>query len=438
MLGGRFLLIYGGERSGKSQTAAAIGALDMLPTEDGKPRRYWIVGPDYREAQPEFLYIYNAFNSLGMVESVSMPQDERSPWKMMLKHGVDIQTRTGYNFSKLASFSIHGAIIAEAGKQDLGVLQKLRGRVSETKGWIVLVGTPEDELPWYNELFQQWKAPNPQNGQSFSLPTYSNTAVYPGGKEDPEYMSLMATPGMSEEEFNERYGGVVSKSSRRVIPDFDFETHVRELEIVDAPVELAIDPGSRHYAVAFVQQVGLSTLYVHDCIYATDTVAQDVIAECMAHPLWEHLDFSSPVQGCIDIAARQHQGHESQLELWRTLAGVQLESKYRFIGNTLRTVRYRLANRLVFFSSNMRTGSAADGMATEALSEFDLWRWPKSRPGLINEQDVPPDKNNHFIKAIGYYMGWKYGDGDTVGKKRGKKSKSPKSLNEYGAAKRRK
>src|SRR3990172_9261260 len=78
--GVRTLAIGGGERSGKSMIAAACAALDMGPESEDfgvcPPRRYWIVGPDYRQCRAEFLYIHDALKALGALRRVSMPQSE--------------------------------------------------------------------------------------------------------------------------------------------------------------------------------------------------------------------------------------------------------------------------------------------------------------------------------------------------------------------------
>jgi hypothetical protein len=433
--GCRFLLIFGGERSGKSQTASAIAIKDMGPREDKSPRRYWIVGPNYREARPEFEYIYRCLSSLGFIERVSMPQDETSPWSFTTKYGVTVETRTGYDTSMLASFSIHGAIICEAAKQQFDVWTKMRGRVSETRGWVILVGTPEESLPWYNEMYERWRGENADGGQSFSLPTHTNIDVFPGGENDPEILSLRGSFGMTDEKFNERYSGIVTKSNRLVIPEFDWETHVRDLEVHDAPIELAIDPGKSTYAVAFIQPIGLTLAYVHDCVYMRGNIAQQVIPQVMTHPLWNKINFGAKIQGCIDVAGKHESATESQLALWKELAGIDLEYKYQFVGNTLQAVRYRLQQNFLLFSSKMKTGSTPDGIAIEAMSEFSLWKWKEQRPDG-NERNLPPDVNNHFIKALGYYCLWKYGRLDTDSRRAKTKHKAPVRLGSYEAIRR--
>src|SRR5690606_39648731 len=51
---------------------------------------------------------------------------------------------------------------------------------------IFFSGTFEGAYGWYADLWNRWQGPNDDGGKSFSLPTWTNRAVYPGGREDPE------------------------------------------------------------------------------------------------------------------------------------------------------------------------------------------------------------------------------------------------------------
>lgn len=409
----RFILICGGERAGKSITASRLAMYKIgLQTSDSyKSRTYWIVGPDYRQCRPEFTYIYNAYQKAGWVKSASMPVDPASPWSMVLVWGDVVETRSSNDITKLASFTIHGALMVEAGQQEEGVWLKLRGRVSETRGWVIIVGTLENGLPWFGGYLQRWKAPNPDGGRSFSFPTWSNTNIYPLGESDPEILSLKAT--MPEDYFYERYAAEPIRSSLLVIPEFDFGVHVRPIQVEKAaPVELFVDPGKHTYAVGFAQSFGAYT-YVHDAIYTKGMIAQDVIPLAMRHELWPLVLKNDRTHGTIDFAGRQENANESQITLWKKIAGVSLRSRYIRVDDSIRTLRFRLkpnpvtGQPLVIFSSAMKTGYIEHPeygvVATQAISEFQLWR---RRPG----SNEPVDRNNDFIKALCYYLVDKFAD----------------------------
>ena len=404
------VLIMGGERAGKSYIAALLLMLsvDLMHPQGSL---YWIVGPDYLQGRPEWQYLYNAFSELDLVEGeASMPANFAAPWSFDTILGQTFTTRSSGDITKLASFSVSGAIMAEAAQQTDEVRSKLMGRLSETGGPLIISGTIESGLPWYTDLYERWQGETESGAKSFSLPTWSNNFVYPGGRLDPKIVKLENenTPDY----FMERYGAVPRKMSGLVLPEFDMKTHVQRLDVdPNLPVELAIDPGTKCYAVLFVQHVGLKT-HILDRVYKRDTIVQEVIPEVMANPLWKLVDPANA--GVIDQAGAQRPGSHSQVELWRQIAQVELRYRYIFEEDTIRTLRYHLGTSnplheaLLLFNSHMTNERNAQGEALDVLAEPMLWMW---RPGgyARNEAKKPIDKNNHAMKAIGYKIVDRYG-----------------------------
>ena len=418
--GHRRILICGGERGGKSMVASYIAILRMEPEGWGNrqvrhreaERRYWLVGPTYMAARPEFQYIRDFFAELNLIERESMPVTPTQPWSLVTKNGISVETKTSADTTRLASFSIHGAIMCEAGNQEEEVVLKLYGRLSETKGWLLIVGTLESQFSWYAARLTRWSAPNPEGGVSFSIPSWANLAIYPGGRNDPEIKLLESS--VPEDWFNRRYAGIVAKPANLVIPEFDFATHVRKLEFDrKIPVELAIDPGKNAYAVLFLQRIG-AIVYVLDAVYLRGAVVNDVLVKCLESPFWRYVNRESATS-VIDIAGNQQPGQESQVDIWRKATGLVLGFRYYRVKDTINVVRTRLRPDpvlnmpLVLFSDQLKEGVAPDGTATEFLSEFSLWKWPPYREGM-SERAEPIDANNHGIKALGYYLQYHYGN----------------------------
>jgi len=261
-------------------------------------------------------------------------------------------------------------------------------------------------LPWFQDLWDRWQADNHMGARSFSMPTWSNTDKYPLGREDPAILALEAeTPA---DIFMERYGGVPSKPAGLVLPEFDMKTNVKKLEFDKdgPPVRLCVDPGTTCYAVLFVQHIGMFT-HVLDRVYAKGKIVQEVIPEVMASEYWKYVVLDKA--GTIDQAGSQHPGSYSQVELWRMIAGAELQFRYIFEEDTIRTLRYRLGSTnsqrkpLLYFDSRMTNARTASGEALDVLAEPALWRWP-DRGFRQNEPRRPTDKNNHAMKAIGYEL----------------------------------
>ncbi len=409
----RFCLVLGGERAGKSWLACELALPCIDITKEGE---YWIVGPDYQQARQEFLYIYKAFkdgvNGLTLVkpDETSMPVSIASPWSFTTIWGQTFRTRSASDIQKLASFSVSGVIMAEAAQHIYESFLKLMARVSETGGFLILSGTLERGLPWYGDMYTRWQGANDLDARSFSLPTWSNIEVYPGGEDNPRIKELRAE--FPEDLFQERFGAKPARRFGLVIPEYDITKHVKKLEVNEKlPVELWMDPGQHCYPVLFVQCDGLVT-NVLDRVYARNRIVQDIIPEVMGHPLFKYVDNRNG--GIIDNAGKQHQANKSQIELWQEIAGVSLRAHYIRLDDTIQAVRFRLRETnplhqpLLFFNDHFKNSKTPDGLAMDVLAEFELWTWPDRGQGR-NVPLVPINRNNDAIKAIGYGLVDHYG-----------------------------
>lgn len=412
----RVCQILGGERGGKSLLASFLMLISMSLEVAGE---YWVVGPDYNQARPEFLYLYNWLNDAGLVAEVSMPASETSPWSMKTVWGAKIRTRSGADIQKLASFSVHGVIMAEAAQQIHEGYLKLLGRISETGGFLILAGTLEKGLPWYAQLYERWQGDNLYKAQSFSLPTWSNLEVYPLGRNDPKILQLESE--FPPDLFAERFGAEPQIKSGLVLDTFDMKAQVKKLTVnKDLPVELAIDPGQHTYAVLFLQFEGMIT-NVLDRVYVHNQIVHDVIPQVQGNPLWKYIDPANA--GTIDNAGKQRHGNKSQIELWRELGGVSLEGKWYELDDTISVLRYRFGTTnslhmpLVYFNNHMGAQLSPDGRAMDVLAEPISWKWPDRGPNK-NVAVKPIDKNNDAMKALGYALLRRYGVSETRRKRK--------------------
>lgn len=425
--GTRYLLICGGERAGKSFLTVALDLLLMQPGNWDEPDKSekklgWIIGPDYNQARAEFQYIYDALSKgEGFLKQVSMPNNPTSPWTLETSWNFELSTKTSNDLSKIASYAPDFVDVVEAAQQPYEVMLKARGRVMESRGHVILSGTLEPRegrsaLPWYGDTLKRWKNPNTDGARSFSIPTWSNLAKFPGGWNDPaiqdEYRFHRERDSLDY--FWERYGAEPRKSTGLVIPEFDYTEHVRILEAnPDIPVELWIDPGKNAYVVLFVQTVDTVT-YVLDRVYRRNAIAHDVIPEAMSNPLWELVKKNQGSHGVIDIAGKHQYGLPSHVEVWQEEADVVLRSNYVHQDVGRDVVRYRLRKDLkldqplLLFNANMTNSKSPDGTAGDVLAEFELWKWRQPKPGS-SEPLRPVDANNHAIKALGYGLYDKFG-----------------------------
>jgi len=163
-------MVAGGERGGKS-FGAALFLLTRLPWGN----KFWIVGPDFKQARKEYEYVVDWVGSKGGVLKDHRP--DNGPWMAVFKGGKTLETRSADNPQSLSAESVDGIILSEAAQTNLEIFQRCYGRVAESRGWLLACGTFEDGKYWYEEKFLELE----KEGAAFSWPSWLNTKRYPGG-----------------------------------------------------------------------------------------------------------------------------------------------------------------------------------------------------------------------------------------------------------------
>lgn len=389
----RVKLIAGGERAGKSYSAA----MELINRCDVPHGLYWIVGPTYELARPEYGYVAAALAEIGAIAG-RPTWPSRGQCSLRTRWGTEISTRSADDPVTLAGLAPDGILMCEAAQHSYDVWLRLRGRIAEKRGWLWASGTFEGSRGWYADTFTRWQGDNPEGGRSFSLPSWSNLALYPGGRDDPEIRALEAT--YPADLFAERFGAVPCVPHTIVFREFAYGLHVGSGANLaqGLPVHLAIDPGyAGAYAVLAIQVVG-EIVHVLDEVYVTGATAYDVIDECKRRDWWGLVR-----DGVIDIAGRQHQGLPSHVEIWREAAGVYLHSNRVGIADgiaRLRTFLIDPASRdpRILFAPHCR----------HTFAEFGNYRYPEvveNRPA----REEPIDADNHALKALSYWLYARYG-----------------------------
>jgi len=272
---------------------------------------------------------------------------------------------------------------------------------------LIVHNTFESSLGWYPNLFTRWQAPNKEEAVSFSLPTWTNLAVYPGGRQDPEILALEMSD--SPERFKERYGGIPCPPQGTVFNEFQPSIHVGqggEFEFDPAfPTYTWVDPGYAHpYAVEVAQKKG-DTIYIVDEIYEKGLVTSDIIT-VVAQRQW--FPAVQKTGGAIDIAARQHQSMPAPAEIWLKEGHIYLRSQKIRIQDGIERFKSvlkvnPLTNRPAFYVNSKCKGliSELGGCPNPFDGQTKVYRWRRDREGNIIG-DVPDDKNNDGCKAVCY------------------------------------
>ncbi|XUX01218.1 MAG: hypothetical protein TUN42_04310 [Dehalogenimonas sp.] len=309
----RIRVVAGGERGGKSYSGAndLTGRIDWTGLGIGGERLYWLVAADYERTKPEFDYLCQNFDKLGVPFEASKRVD---PGEIIVADGaIRIVTKSARDPRKLASEAPDGILGCESSQLTYEDFLRLRGRLAQKRAWLLMTGTFESSLGWYPEMYNRGQAPNEDGIVSFSLPTWSNLATFPGGRNDPEILALERAS--SYEWFMERYGGVPCPPKGLIFPEFKMSLHVGTGGLFDydpaLPVYLAVDPGYQHAYAVLAVQFRDQTAYVIDEIYERGLVTNEMVTVAKQRP-WA----GKVAGGAIDVAGTRHQAMAAPSEVW--------------------------------------------------------------------------------------------------------------------------
>ena len=408
----RFTLVAGGEQAGKSIIASKYLLARMFEIND--PGLYWLVAADYERTRAEFEYLVEDFSALGVLKESSKRVD---PGRMLLADGTRIETKSAKDPRTLAMRAPDGIIGCEASQLDLETFYRMRGRCAPRRGWMFLSGTFEGSLGWYPQMHVSWSIPT-EDEESFSLPSYTNTHLYPGGVDDPEIQRLKRDS--SDDFFLERIEGVPSPPEGLVFGEFRPDLHVADVKwSVGDPVHLWMDPGyAGAYAVMAVQ-ISDDVVTVIDEVYERGLVTEEIIDVCRNRPWWQDVQY-----GVIDVAGYQHQAMAAPAEIWMKETGLYLSSQKILINDGTERLKSFLKPDPVSRKSKVLISPKCTGLLSEfgaAPNPFDgqtrAYRWKVDRDGNI-VGNVPEDKNNHGVKALVYGIVDNYGYGYIQGRDR--------------------
>jgi hypothetical protein len=424
----RVRIVGGGQGAGKSLLASkeiikwildyGRKSLDTeVPTAESHVKEkglWWLVGPTYDLCRPEFSYLLDDLHMLDIKCRDATPKV--GGWSVTLPWGR-VESKSTEDATKIAGWRPNGILVCEVAQLDHYAWLMVFGRAGQHNAPIMATGTFEPMASrggaWYSRLWEEWQV-GTEDHKSFSLPTWSNTAIYPLGREDPRLKEIEAQ--YPPDLFMERFGGIPSKPSTLVFKEFDATKHVvrmemhpkfdliygesKELECIHLPwdydVEIAVDPGyAGAYAVLALMVID-GIVYVFDEVYKQGWTAPQMIDECRGRSWWPRVK-----RGVIDVAGTTHQGLDSHEEIWASLAKISLSSQLVPIADGIERHRSFLAS-----GSGVRLYYSP--RCEQSIREYGEYKYrlPKEDRHV---SEVPIDANNHAQKALCYFLVNRFG-----------------------------
>lgn len=281
-----------GRRFGKSQ----VGGHELVPEayksyfnqalleELGIRAEFWIVGPNYTDAEKEFRVVYNDLRRLKMpFDRPGTYNDARSGnMAISLWDGkFVIQAKSSAHPESLVGEGLHGVVMAEAAKMKESVWVKyVRPTLADFQGWSLWNSTPEGKN-WWHAIWARGKDPAFPDWHSWRHPSWVNPYVFPrgakqskvdqlkehirkGGTVDPDLLRTMAIDPevysmlqeLTDTTFAQEIECKFTEYTGRVYKDWDEEVHVADLNIhPNWPIYVATDYGWTNPNVALIIQV---------------------------------------------------------------------------------------------------------------------------------------------------------------------------------------
>jgi len=434
-----------GRRFGKSQ----VGGHELFPEvvrahhnrrlleELGIRMEYWIVGPNYTDAEKEFRVFYNDCRKMKMeFDRPGTYNDSRSGNMQvsMFQGRFLVQAKSAAHPESLVGEGLHGVIMAEAAKMKASVWAKyIRPTLSDFTGWSLWNSTPEGKNHFY-EMWQLGQDPSNVEWDSWRQPSWENNFVYRQGI-TPKQLLIMrgdkdagipsrpaaAIVAGADTEIVALYnelGDVLfaqevecsfSEYAGRVYYDFDEETHVTDLKYDPTlPVFLATDYGYTNPNVMLFLQVNhWGDVNVIAEYYMRGRTDEEFLNDILGSPRLSAL---------ANIATRLYPDPEDPGATATLCRGLRVQSAGGTGGllkDRIDLIRKHLKiqnGHLPFGHIDRKPRLMFDRSCVETIREFDAYRYPDIKVTGENKE-APLKKDDHAPEALSRFFGGFFGAG---------------------------
>lgn len=221
----RFRIPSCGRRFGKSQAAGHEMTCNLFIPDT----LWWIVGPTYRLGEKEFRVVWNDLKALNLLDKCSTRQYNINQGQMRLvtPMGSVLEVVSAEKQDTLVGEGLDGVIMSEAAKHKMSTWQMyIEPALSDKRGSAIFPSTPQG-FNWYKGLYDMGQHPDFEDYESWRFPTWTNTAMYPGGYDDPELARIRRT--VSKQYWDQEYAAEFTSFEGQIYPEFDDRVHVKKI-----------------------------------------------------------------------------------------------------------------------------------------------------------------------------------------------------------------
>lgn len=425
----RFRVASNGRRFGKT----IMGGKEVEPMAlllsrgiNGGPQLGWICGPQYSDAEKEFKVVYDSFRALGIDRTSLKFVNNPDNGSMHIKTawGFELLAKSAKHPETLVGDGLDFVLMVEAGRHHRRTWgQYIRPTLSDKKGWATFTGVPEGKSE-HSLLYALWQRGQDErfpNWHSWRLPSWTNTIIFPGGRQDPEI--LEAEADLTVDEFNRQYGAMFVDKVGSVMQEWDDETHLTNQGYnPDWPLYAAVDYGyTNPFVWLWIQIDEWGHVYVIKELRWTqrDTpyVAEDLLLKY--RPLVEKTiafypdpaepDDTFTLSETLKIPPRQNTGGELKTRLSLIRGALKTKPEHAPPENPDRKPGLYVNRDCEMLAWEMREG----------------YRWPEHKSEIKSQSEHPLDKDNHGVEALGRFFRGYYGiPGETMRESRSRSSQA--------------
>lgn len=418
----RFCVVCAGRRTGKSTAGGhclvchAYESYFLKDTLDphGKRMEYWIVGPEYSDSEKEFRVLWGDLTRLGF------PLDKPGSYNDVKSGNMSVSLWDGRFLvhaksakypGNLVGEGLHGVIMAEAAKLRPSIWVKyVRPMLADYKGWALFSSTPEGKNWFYDAWMRGAGEDNNDMGEwwSMRMPSWSNNVLFPGGRNDPEILSMEAD--LTEEAFNQEVGAEFNDFVGRVFKDFDEETHVKKLLFNPSFSTYAcVDYGwTNPFVWLLIQKDIWDNVYVLGEAYGShkrvDEVHHEILEKGLCPPALRvfYPDPSEPgdtriLESNLKISSVGDTGGPIQDRLRLIRKGLEVPQHLRHLPDGHEEKIPKLF---------------IDPSCKNLIREMNDYRYPETKEEANrNEAELPMKKDDHGPEALGRFYKGHFGTG---------------------------
>lgn len=385
----RFKILCCGRRFGK--TTFGGKELTVAMADASSPGYYWIVGPNYSQGEKEFRIVYHDLvHKLKLGSKIKKQYNvNQGQMRIEMPWGSVLEVKSAERKDGLLGEGLKGVVMAEAARHDKDTWEMyIRPALSDEHGWAIFSSTPKGHN-WFQGLWLmgQIKSLHPEY-DSWRFPSWANTAVYPGGRDDDEIKLIERT--VSKQYFAQEIAAEFTSFVGRIYDEFDPKVHVKSIKY---------NPAWRSYLVF---DYGFADPFV--CLYIMVDPEDNVYVwrEYQVRYLstWDNAhaiqNAEHPEGFRIDAMFGDPRGADQAATIALVLGQVFSEDVPREQG-------YEAVRRWLKIQPNGKPKLFIDENCTELIRQMEMLHLKEARDGK-NAPEIQHDYDDHGPDALRYFF----------------------------------